>query len=288
MLNFEGVQLDATDKKLKKQLWRCLILSKALLKEKLDANIYKLHNVISNILFLRSKHRQIVRPNAQFRNIHFGKRCFILGTGPSLRNVNTNLLKNEIIFGVNFLIRSDVISRITPQYYCLCDPVFHTTQVNGTLEILSALPKTTFFLNIKAYDIIDGLDMDTKNIYYQHYDLAQHSDYIRLDMSKNMTAPFNVVIACIQNAIYMGFEEIYLLGCDFSAFISSKNEHCYDKGDAPDRKELRGFALKQSSLESFYHYALAKYASRNNIRIYNSTPNSFLDAYERKSIEEIT
>ena len=41
----------------------------------------------------------------EFQNIHQGKRCFIIGTGPSLNQTDFDLIKNEILIGVNTLYR---------------------------------------------------------------------------------------------------------------------------------------------------------------------------------------
>jgi hypothetical protein len=243
--------------------------------------------MVSVFTFLIHKKRKLVKRNSKFKNIHNGERCFILGTGPSLKDVNPEYLKNEIIFGVNFLQRSDFMKYITPTYYCLYDNIFHTTAKESTKEIIEQFPNTTFFLRTNAFDAVKEFNIKNNNIYYQYCNLYQYDNYINVDMANNMTAPFNVVLGCIQTAIYMGFKEIYLLGCDFNSFASLKVEHCYDKDNAPDRQMSIGFELKFYSMVSYHHYALSKYAKENKIRIINLTPNSLLDAYERRDLEDI-
>lgn len=260
-------------------------MSKFNIKERLDNCIYSIYNYTSNIIFGISKYKIITKANIKFKNIHVGERCFILGTGPSLKKLEYKHLKDEITFGVNFLYKGEIINHIKPQYYCLYDPAFYTKHLADTVELINNLPDTTFFMRTKAYDVIR--EVKNKKIYYQYCNLFQYSDYIRVNMTQNMTAPFNVVLGCIQTAIYMGFKEIYLLGCDFNSFASPKAEHFYDKGEAPSRKISIGFELKYYSMVSYHHYALNKYAKENNIRIYNITPNSLLDAYERKNIDDI-
>ena len=39
--------------------------------------------------------------NKRFHNTHNGERCFILGNGPSLKEVNLRELSNEFVFTVN-------------------------------------------------------------------------------------------------------------------------------------------------------------------------------------------
>ena len=44
-------------------------------------------------------------------------KCFILGTGPSLNDVDLSLLKNHTTIGVNLIISSGFI----PDYICVSD-----------------------------------------------------------------------------------------------------------------------------------------------------------------------
>ena len=36
-----------------------------------------------------------------YRDLHRGKRCFVIGNGPSLKQTDLSLLKNEFTFGLN-------------------------------------------------------------------------------------------------------------------------------------------------------------------------------------------
>jgi hypothetical protein len=261
--------------------------AKVRLKEKLDNLIFRAYNLAGNILFLFSEKRKLVKKNTALKNMYQGQRCFILGTGPSLKTTDFDLLKNELVFGVNFYYKSDLVNTVKPQFYCLYDDIFHTTHQQSTLDLLHKLPDTIFFLRTRAVDFIRKNNIDMKNIYFQHCNQYQYGDLVRLDMTKGMTAPFNVVLGCLQSAIYMGFKKIYLLGCDFNSFASLKVEHFYDRGPAPDRTMPLGFELKYYSLVSYHHYAIEKYARKNGIQIVNLTPNSLLDAYERDSLEHV-
>ena len=40
----------------------------------------------------------ILKNNKKFKNIHEGKRCFIIANGPSIKTQDLRLLKNEICF----------------------------------------------------------------------------------------------------------------------------------------------------------------------------------------------
>lgn len=257
------------------------------IKEKLDNIMYGSFNICSNMAFRFSKYKKLMMQNEKFRNIHNGERCFILGTGPSLKEVDHKLLANEIIFGVNYLYRGKIIDYLKPQYYCLYDENFYYKNIDDTKELVDKLPGTTFFVRTNAIGAFTKNNIGSNNIYYQSCKVFQFSDYISVDMTRNMTAPFNVVPGCIQTAIYMGFKEIYLLGCDFNSFASTKLEHFYSQDNKPPRETKLGFELKEYAQVAFHHYALNMYAGKNNISIINITPNSLLDAYPRMHIDEV-
>lgn len=264
-------------------------MSKYEIKEQIDKMIFGTFNIASQVLFkLRGEHK-LVQTNHVFEDKHKGERCFILGTGPSLRDVDISLLDDEVVFGLNYLYKGDIINRVNIKYYCLYDENFHGKNIDDTKEIFNTLPETTFFLRTKAFDNIKNSGLLSDNVFFQACNLFQHGELIRVDMTKNMTAPYNVVLGCIQTAIYMGFKEIYLLGCDFNSFATLKVEHFYDneKSESPSRHMSLGYEMKFYSLVAYHHYALEKHAKKNGVKIYNITQNSLLDAYERKNHHDV-
>ena len=52
---------------------------------------------------------------AAFHNVHTGKRCFIIANGPSLRQTNLSLLKNEITIGMNRIYLNSAETGFTPR-----------------------------------------------------------------------------------------------------------------------------------------------------------------------------
>ncbi len=262
-------------------------MSKYEIKEAIDNFIFGIYNVLASIVYPFSKDKRLAAKNIRFKDIHKGEKCYILGTGPSLKTVNLDFLKDEISIGVNYLYRSDKIDQINPKYYCLIDEHFHQKDIENTKEVLKKLPESTFFVRTKAYDGFINAGITNETIYYHPCKLFQHGDFIRVDMTRPMTAPYNVLLGCIQIAMYMGFKEIYLLGCDYSSFASLKKEHFYEDKDHPEKRNMSlGYEIKYYALCTYHHYALEKYAQQNGIHIYNLTDNSLLDAYERIAFAE--
>jgi uncharacterized Rossmann fold enzyme len=56
-----------------------------------------------------------------FKDIHKGKRCFIIGNGPSLKMEDLDKLKNEYTFAANKIYLAFEETDWRPTYYCIQD-----------------------------------------------------------------------------------------------------------------------------------------------------------------------
>lgn len=138
------------------------------------------------------------------KNKYSGQRCFILGNGPSLRNTDLSLLKNEITFGSNRL-------------YILFEELGFTT---------------TFYL---AFDplVVEHYHLDIDQINSIKFTPTSHKHYftlgdrvILLDNGRPLTFAYNlnegvwsggsVTYAALQLAFHMGFDKAILVGVDHS------------------------------------------------------------------------
>ena len=120
-----------------------------------------------------------------------------------------------------------------------------------------------------------------------------------------MPRPRNVLIPAIMEGIRDGYEEIFLVGADHSwphsLYVDDKNRvvsvqpHYYKE----DERELDRIAevyagrhvhdVLESMTVAFrsYHH-IREYADRKGVGIFNATPGSLIDAFERRaSLSEI-
>jgi hypothetical protein len=74
-------------------------------------------------------------------NIHQGKRCFVIGNGPSLRIADLDRLKGEITFASNKITLAFTETDWRPTYYTVCDAVVAEQNRNMILS----LPFTKIF-----------------------------------------------------------------------------------------------------------------------------------------------
>lgn len=267
-------------------------MSKFDIKEKLDSFIYSAYNMLSEIIFgFDIKSKKLVRRNAVFKNIHAGERCFILGTGPSLRTLTEEQiekLRPEVMFGVNSLYKSSVASDLVPKYYTLIDNLYWensswTGAFSEVADKYSANPPV-FITDPRAQHIVDSLSLEKSSIYI--YSKKYPTKKMSAEIVGNIYAAMNCVTYSILVAMYMGFKEVYILGCDYNAFCCAGSGHCYDdKTELKDNPYNLAFYLKFYWITTEFHYLVAKLAKEMGVKVVNLTPGSLLDAYPRKSLE---
>ena len=261
------------------------------IKDRLDKALYSLYNALSEMIFQTSfEAKKILKGNSVFEGRHSKERCFIFGNGPSLNgltNGDIEKLKNETVIAVNSFYKSDLAEIIHPKYYALVDDLYFRKWSDTFDKVKKRFHKKppVFIADYRAKKSIDALEKDNDAIYIysKKYATTKMSENIK----ENIYAPMNVVSVSILAAMYMGFKEIYLLGCDYNAFCTQGKGHFYD--DKEETSELSydlAFYLKYYWITTEFHYLIFKLAKKKGIKVINLTEGSLLDAYPRKSIGE--
>lgn len=269
-------------------------MSKFDVKERIDKFLYSTYNLLSDVIFgFDAKSKELVRRNEAYRGIHSGQRCFILGTGPSLSLLSDEQiakLNPEILFGVNSLYKSGVGQRLAPKYYTMIDNLYweDASWSSAFSEVAAKYPldPPTFITDPRAKVVIDPLNPKKSPIYIYSKKYPTHE--MSFELTDNIYAAMNCVTYSILVAMYMGFKEVYILGCDYNAFCSAGSGHCYDdKGELKDSPYNLAFYLKFYWLTTEFHYLVSKLANDNGVKVINITPSSLLDAYPRAAIESV-
>ena len=93
---------------------------KSIIKEFIPPIILKAKRKIFNITdSYKPKYAHLVKDNIKFKNIHKGKRVFILASGPSIKTQNLKPLENEYCIAVSHFHLHEDIQIIKPQYHVL-------------------------------------------------------------------------------------------------------------------------------------------------------------------------
>lgn len=267
-------------------------MSKFAIKDKIDEFTYGLYNCFSEIAYrLNSRTRKIVKENARFKGIHAGQRCFIVGTGPSLNVLSDheiNGLKREVVFGVNSLYKSRIGRELTPKYYTLMDNLYWEQWSSTFSDVFDQYKENppVFITDVRAKPLVERLSSANANVYI--HSKKYPTKKMCADLDTNIYAAMNVISYSILSAMHMGFNEIYLLGCDYSAFCTAGKGHCYnDEAEVAQSDYNLAFYLRFYWITTEFHYLIAKLAKEKGIKVVNLTPNSLLDAYPRNTIQKL-
>lgn len=218
-----------------------------------------------------------------FHNIHKGKRCFIVATGPSLKMEDLDLLneRKEICFSMNSIFYAFNETDWRPDFYVASDyRIFD--EYKGILE---RLPIENIFLNDTDKEFWKNPHINNFFKFHQHYEYCfdrfpKFSD----DFSRKSYIGATVTYTCMQLAVYMGFKEIYLLGVDFSYGGEKKNTK-YSYFHKPEKTErtVKGF-VKHVTLA---YQSARRYTDTHGIKIFNATRGGKLEVFERVDFDSL-
>ena len=259
--------------------------------EAIRAVVYPLINLKRS----RATARYVNSPDSnqvkKFKNIHQGKRCFIICNGPSLRIDQLNQLKKEITFGLNRVYYLFDKTDWRPDYYVAFEPEFVTREI---AKIEKVEVKQYRFLNIIGK--MDEAERDRKNVWLNctsKFSVSKYSTrniYFSNEIDKEIIDAYTVTFTALQIAAYMGFKEINLIGADhqFNKVITRDKKvikdnnivaHCY-----VDKKEdYRTYSFLEG-IETGYSIA-KKYADSHGILIQNLTEGGKLEIFQRDSFD---
>lgn len=227
----------------------------------------------------------------EFQGKYSGRRCFIIGNGPSLCNQDLNRLKDEISFAANRIYRIYDQCIWRPTFWMCVDPYI----IRDDHKIIEGLPGLKFISDqCKRYGVKSD---ETLYMIHNHqpYYINKYSERIKVpfssDVSKRFEAGETVTYNAIQFAAYMGFREMYLLGVDhsYSQTMDSKGKLRINKGikdyfgDVKTEKyNIQNYTVSTNA----YRSALA-YGNEHGIAIYNATRGGKLDIFPRVRLEDV-
>lgn len=246
---------------------------------------YHIQFVVRKLIY-KEKYNRIQQLKGRYK----GERCFLIGTGPSLRNEDVLSLKNEYTFAVNTFAKAVEQLQFYPTFYGFIDKeclqLFGNDIIKNTKSIIfypqrTTLKKFGYKELSKMENAYEFLMLDPGN----WINFAQKVPWgFSDDASKQVYWGYTVVYSMIQIITYLGFEEIYLLGmdCCYLPGVACYQE-CRDDDDV-QRGVANGGAV--SGYIKSYESA-KKYAEAYGVRIYNATRGGKLELFQRVDFDKI-
>lgn len=249
--------------------------------------IFLMHWALSNFeTFLRKKG---LISNSKYnyiknlKNIHSGKRCFIVATGPSLTLEDLDLIKDEYTFGMNSGVLAFDKTSWRPSFYGVQDEyvyrkiekdIFNASNNDFSEIYISSNLRETFKTTDK-YKVFPLHYLDHKMPHRKGFGKFKFSD----DCYSTIYDGYSIIFSLLQLACYMGFSEIYLLGCDCN--YQQPKAHFIEYGHSDPHAAIMGDKIICG------HFEFKKFADKKGIKVVNCTRGGMLEVYKRMNLEEV-
>lgn len=250
--------------------------------EKWDGCLYTLYNLCQSIIYPFKK-PHFLKKNLELKDKFKGQRCFVVMNGPSIKGLDLSKLESEVVFCSNYFYRSDLAEIVNPNFYCWADGKMFGSPERGQIvnEIIEKCKNARLLFNYKSYSFIGNKEY-INYIYCKHIPNVFSVRNSLHGISSNFST---VAFHAINAALYMGFDNIYILGLDFppGAFTHfadlGKGSYCDNPVEKLNKVEVCGnyWQYTKAHYESFY---LQNFAKKSNQHIINLNPDSFVRAFE--------
>jgi hypothetical protein len=249
-----------------------------------------------------------------FKDRHAGERCFILGNGPSLNETDLSLLNGETVFACNavFLLFDRIEWR--PAYYTCVDSQVLPDRAEQIVEMLRSEPDMTAFFPAELTVHGEGDRIATRS-YIPDLERAFFFNeeaggvdklpwsMFSTDAQAGVVQPHTVAITMLQLAAYMGFSEIYLVGCDTRYTVPVDVQRI--GGSAPADPRIVSTSADPNHFDPDYfgpgrrwhvpqvqfmqeHYRIARTALEAlGVVVKNATVGGDLEVFERTSLQAV-
>ena len=225
-----------------------------------------------------------------------GKKCFVIGNGPSLRTDDLTTLKENGIatFAANRIYNTFEGTSWRPTYY-VCEDEFILEDIQGKINELDFKYK---FIPIN-FNWYKNINIDNAYYFYQTFDKSLQQggarpDFFSEDISKYIPCRGSVITTCVQLAVYMGFSEIYLIGVDHSfSRMTDKNGNLIVDNNVKDHfgnqknadENTNGIFNIDAATQSFID--IKSFCEKNNVKVYNATRGGKLEVFPRVDFDNL-
>ncbi|NOH00688.1 MAG: DUF115 domain-containing protein [Chloroflexi bacterium] len=172
--------------------------------------------------------RESIRRLAALKDIHKGKRAFIIGNGPSLKQTDLGKLKNEITFGLNRIYLLFPELGFTTTYLCITNDLVVEQFVNDFLAL--RVPQFIAWRSRRHYNPQLPI-AQLPTFVYTTYTGPRFAADVRGRVWEGAT----VTNLALQLAFHMGIGQAILIGVDHNfASKGDANKTVVSQGDDPN------------------------------------------------------
>lgn len=240
-----------------------------------------------------------------------GGRCFILGNGPSLKEMDLGLLKSEHVFVSNWFNLHPIYPELQNPWYLVSDVAFWNPEKELTPRFLEGVirnPTCRTVFNSAAEPALGqstsfGKDLERiiRETIYLNFDRSQPvwEGNFHVDLHCPLAFGYTVVIDFgLPMAFHLGFKDVYLIGCDCDYRLHEDRDfsksYFFDLKEMPPKnlehlrhqRDTKGSQQKTNVWNQGYAVA-RKYFEGHGRNLVNAGYGGRLEALPRTSFEEL-
>lgn len=225
----------------------------------------------------------------KYKDIHKGKRIFIIGNGPSLTTADLDVLheNGEICFALNKIHKIFPQTAWRPDYIGMTDtrPI---TACEDELDIITE--NSILFMEDKYINTNTAIEDKLQYVHLKFEQYAPNLPGFSDDITKGVFWGCTVTYDfAIQIAAYMGFGEMYLIGMDHhnvGAATDARNHFIKDYFTQEETGLYKNVIADFGAMELAYKKA-ENYSRKHGFRIYNATRGGKLEIFERVDFDSL-
>lgn len=199
----------------------------------------------------------------EWKDKYKGKRCFVLGTGPSLKGQDLSLLDDEITIGCNSIFRA-----MTPTFLCISDPSIVVSLWNDLAKLKG---KCELVVSVPPCKPVPG----AHSVLLDKSALVQNTGYIHGDLAMTWWGRTVIIDLCLPLAYHLGCHTAILLGCDCES-----TGHFY-------KDQTHGRHAGNWPLVFAQYKQMKKIFESKERQIHNATAGGKLEVFKRVKYEEL-
>lgn len=179
------------------------------------------------------------KKNKDLKDLYKNQRCFILGNGVSLNEIDISKLADEWTFGCGCLYLHKDIGKLNLKFFVATYAVRESSRGNvgryldhfSTIEKTFSNPETIFFVRAINKELFQRHNiLRRRRVYYLKPKQplpAEQAVKEPIDLTKRSGLLPGSMSSMLTTAVYMGFKEIYLCGCGYT-YEPQQVYHFYD------------------------------------------------------------
>jgi hypothetical protein len=185
--------------------------------------------------------RPITNRVMSFKGRHKGESCYILGDGVSIKWFDLDAFREKPAFTLSCIPFHKQANALNLRYELLIQPFYFYPYCRNTsmlgkkwwrnkikdkyIDLFKKNKRSDSFVSLSNYPVLRG-----SNIFHLFRTINDPDfDYLQECQVNGVDIYEGSLRAAISLAIYMGFEEIVLVGCDYT-HENSRSGHWYEKG----------------------------------------------------------